>query len=98
MSIRQGDNIIANKTVPSIYTGGAGIVVNHNVITAKAKYTHDQSVAARTWEIQHDLNDFPSVTVVDSAGTVFDCRVTYVDSNHCRVEMNLPIKGKAYLN
>lgn len=98
MSIRQGNTVIANKTVPSVYTAGAGVTVNNNVITSTAKYIHDQGVAATTWEIQHDLNDFPSVTVVDTAGTIFDCKITYIDSNNCRLEMNLPIKGKAYLN
>ena len=35
MSIRQGNKILANKTVPSIYTGDNGIIVNNNVISAK---------------------------------------------------------------
>lgn len=98
MSIRQGNNIIANKTVPSVYTAGNGIVIDHNVIKAKAKYIHDQVTAANTWEIQHNLDDFPSVTIVDTAGTIFDCKVRYIDSNRCIVEMNLPVRGKAYLN
>lgn len=98
MSIRQGDNIIANKTVPSVYTAGAGIIVDNQVIKSKIKYTFEMGVPSATWEIQHNLNDFPSVTVVDSAGTIFDCRVTYINENKCVVEMNIPITGKAYLN
>lgn len=98
MSIRQGNNIIANTTVPSIYTAGAGITVDHNVITAKAKYIYETAIASATWTINHNLNDYPSVTVVDTAGSIFECKVTYQDENTCVVEMNLPIKGKAYLN
>lgn len=98
MSIRQGNNIIANKTVPSVYTAGNGIIVDHNVISVKSRYIFEMGIASTTWEIEHNLDDFPSVTVVDSAGTIFDCKVTYINSNKCVVEMNVPITGKAYLN
>lgn len=98
MSIRQGNNIIANTTVPSVYTAGAGIAIDNSIISAKAKYIFDMGVASTVWEIQHNLNDYPSVTVVDTAGTVFECKVTYINSNKCMLEMNLPVKGKAYLN
>lgn len=35
MSIRKGNIIIANKTIPSIYTAGDGITINNEVVSAK---------------------------------------------------------------
>ena len=36
---------------------------------APSTYVHEQSVASATWTAVHNLGSFPSVTVVDSAGT-----------------------------
>lgn len=98
MSIRQGDNIIANKTVPSVYTAGAGIVIDNNVVSSKVKFVYETEAEKTEWRIVHNLNDYPSVTVVDSAGSVLECSVKYDGPNVCIVEMNLPCTGKAYLN
>ena len=43
MSIRKGDIIIANKTVPSVYTAGMGIIIDSKIISAKLYGTAGQS-------------------------------------------------------
>lgn len=63
-----------------------------------ATYVHEQGTSASTWTITHGLNKYPSVTVVDSAGTKVECVVTYIDSNECELKFNAAFKGKAYLN
>ena len=35
MSIRKGNIIIANKTIPSVYTAGDGITINNEIVSAK---------------------------------------------------------------
>lgn len=67
------------------------------IITSKT-YTHEQGIATDEWIINHGLNKYPSVTLVDSAGTQFQGRVEYIDENNCIVTMNGATKGKAYLN
>ena len=69
-----------------------------DVVDLKATYVFDQGVAATTWTVTHNLNKYPSVTVVDSAGTTVDCTVTYISSNECQLNFNAAFKGKAYLN
>lgn len=70
-----------------------------NAVTLTSKtYVHEQGIASDTWVINHNLNKFPSVTLVDSAGTQFQGRVEYTDENNCIVYMNGATKGKAYLN
>lgn len=61
-------------------------------------YIHEQGVASDEWVISHNLNKFPSVTLVDTAGTQFEGRVEYIDENNCIVYMNGATKGMAYLN
>lgn len=67
------------------------------VVTSQT-YIHEQGIASDTWEINHNLNKYPSVSLVDSAGVQFQGRVEYIDKNSCIVTMNGATKGKAYLN
>ena len=61
-------------------------------------FVFEQAIASDTWEIEHNLNKHPSVTVVDSAGTVFYPAVQYIDENNIIITMNGATTGKAYLN
>ena len=64
----------------------------------RTTYIYEQGIAADTWTINHNLNKYPSVTVVDSAENEIIASVKYQDANTCIIEMSLPFKGKAYLN
>lgn len=61
-------------------------------------YVHTQSVAATLWEIQHNLNKYPSCTVVDSAGTVVVGEIEYVSKQLIRLRFTAPFSGRAFLN
>jgi hypothetical protein len=61
-------------------------------------YIHDQGIAGSTWSINHSLKKFPSVTVVDSAGTVVIGMVDYTDLNNLTITFSSGFSGKAYLN
>ncbi len=80
-------------------TAGAGIEIGEdNTIRVIESFIYEQGIASDTWVVHHNLDRRPSVTVVDSAGTQVECFVDYVDENTCRICMNAPFKGKAYLN
>ena len=66
-------------------------------------YTHNQSTTSDTWVITHNLNRFPSVTVVDSANTIVQGTVVYNSNKQLTVTFfsgtsALAFQGKAYLN
>jgi len=66
-------------------------------------YTHNQSSTSDTWVINHNLNRFPSVTVVDSANTIVQGTVVYNSNKQLTItffanESALAFQGKAYLN
>ena len=61
-------------------------------------YVHIQGEASAARLIEHNLEKYPSVTVVTSAGTVVIGDVTYSNENVVTVSFKGPFKGKAYLN
>ena len=61
-------------------------------------YIHDQAMPSIYWNISHGLNKRPSVTVVDTAGTVVSGNVDYIDSNNILLTFNSAFSGQAYLN
>lgn len=63
-----------------------------------ANYVHDQQVASAAWSVVHNLGKFPSVTVVDSAGSVVVGDPLYVSANSLSIFFTAPFAGKAYLN
>ena len=61
-------------------------------------FTFNQVVASTTWVINHDLGKFPSITVIDTAGTVVTGEYTYTDNNNVTLTFSAGFAGKAYLN
>lgn len=63
-----------------------------------ASYTHNQMVPAADWTITHNLARFPSVTVIDSAGSTVVGDVEYLSNNAVAVHFTAAFGGSAYLN
>jgi hypothetical protein len=61
-------------------------------------YTHNQGIANATWNVTHNLNKFPSVSVVLSTGQKGYGDVTYTDANNLTVSFAAAESGKAYIN
>lgn len=61
-------------------------------------YNYTQGVASATWTIAHSLGKFPSVTIVDSAGSEVEGSVHHADANNLTVSFSAPFSGTAYLN
>jgi hypothetical protein len=61
-------------------------------------FQFSQPSANQIWNISHNLNRYPSVTVVDNAGRSVLSETTYLDPNLLRLEFDIPMSGIAYLN
>jgi len=61
-------------------------------------YTHVQNIASATWNVEHNLNKFPSATVVLPSGQVGLADVTYIDSNNLTINFAGDETGKAHIN
>ena len=80
-----------------------GKTVMTQPIIGDITFTHNQNTTSNTWTITHNLNRFPSVTVVDSADTIVYGTVVYNSANQLTITFfqagsALAFSGKAYLN
>ena len=67
-------------------------------IQGDLNFTFTQSSASAQWVIQHDLGKNPSVSVVDSAGSLVVGEVSYINNNNLIITFISAFSGKAYLN
>lgn len=81
----QGKFVAATPPDPS--TGGSD-----------ANYLHTQTVPSTTWIINHNLDKYPAVTIVDSAGSEVEGAVQHVSRNQVVLSFNVAFGGSAFLN
>lgn len=68
------------------------------LVEALQTYTYVQHSASERWVIEHDLGKHPSVTVVDSAGSIVMGDVEYINENFIIITFQGAFSGRAYLN
>jgi hypothetical protein len=61
-------------------------------------YIYIQSSPSVLWNIQHNLNKFPSVSVVNINNVTAYGEITYIDENNLQIEFSAGFSGKAYMN
>lgn len=59
---------------------------------------YQQTNSSNVWTIAHNLNRFPSVIVVDSAGSKVEGDIDYIDANNVRVTFGNAFAGTVYLS
>jgi len=62
------------------------------------KYVHTQGVPSAIWNINHNLNKFPSVTSVNNNNIEAKGMIQYTDKNNLTITFSAGFSGKAYLN
>ena len=61
-------------------------------------YVHVQDTASDSWVINHNLDYFPNVEIVNSAGTAVVGDYQYINQNVVIATFADPFAGKAYLS
>ena len=61
-------------------------------------FVFSQNVASATWNVQHNLDKFPSCTMVLSTGQQGFGDVTFIDQNNLTITFASAESGKAYIN
>lgn len=91
-------NYSINKPqINSVELIGNNSLDNLGIVNDK-NYIHYQNTASDTWLINHNLNKYPAVNVVDSAGNEVVGDVEYIDVNNLKITFMGAFKGKANLN
>jgi len=62
-------------------------------------YVHVQNTAAAIWNVTHNLNKKPSVTIIDSAGSIILAKLVYVNLNTVTIDFDgSATSGEAIFN
>jgi hypothetical protein len=61
-------------------------------------YTHYQGVPEAVWNVSHNLNKYPSVTIIDTSGNEMEGEIEYTDNNNLVLTFSAPFSGVAFLN
>jgi hypothetical protein len=95
------DNMITSVTI----TGDVTKTINLNQqdggvvsVSYNDTYVHTQGSPSSSWLVTHDMNKFPSVTVVDSSENIVEGEVVYNSLNSLTINFSGGFSGKAYIN
>jgi len=79
--------------VPSPFTGGGG-----GGGGSDKNYVHNQGIASTTWNVVHNLNKYPSVTIVDSSNREVEGNIVHLTLNTLTITFSSGFAGKAFIN
>lgn len=88
---QETQSIVVRETRPNFSVKGI-------VGGTDAHFVHNQVFPSAIWEVDHNLNKKPSVTVVDSADSVVIGDVEYLNNKQVRLTFVGAFSGKAYFN
>lgn len=86
---------IANELYGPKTIGSWGIGIK---LTQELGYVHEQTAAATTWTINHNLDFVPNITVVDTFGTVVEGSYDYPNNTTIVLNFSSLFSGKAFLS
>jgi len=89
---------IKDGGISTEYLMADGSTTTGDEIQGDLSYVHDQATSSATWNIAHNLGKLPSVTVVDTAGSVVIGNINYTDANNLVLVFNDGFSGQAYVN
>jgi hypothetical protein len=91
------------------YISGAGDLINGEDYlisllgydagnTSDKNFVFSQAAASAVWVIEHNLNKYCSVSVVDTGGSVVYGNVDYDSVNQVTLTFSAPFSGQAFCN
>lgn len=71
---------------------------NKTIEAISKTFVFEQSTPNNVWEIEHNLNKYPNVIVVDELGEEVEADIIYDSLNKVVIEFSVDFSGKAFLN
>lgn len=91
-------NAAAAENAKNIAVQQAAAAAIYAAQSADRYFLHDQAIPEMDWVVQHNLNKYPSVSIVDSSGDQVEGEVHYDGVNALHVKFSAPFAGRAYIN
>lgn len=66
--------------------------------SAVGAFVYPQNTPSNVWTINHNLNMYPTVVVLDSANSQCEGTITYNNANTLTITFTVAFSGIAYLN
>lgn len=99
-----GDLALDGKLVPTDTAGTrAAIQVysqneTQNIVdAATAQFPFEQVTPAAVWNVQHNLNRYPSVVILDGSNNLVTANINYPNADNVTITFATAFAGKAYL-
>lgn len=94
---------VANKVQdldnPNKHTYPSSQAVYNEIQDKKDKhFRYHQTTPSATWDIKHNLEKYPSVTVIDSFGTMVEGAIEHVNENQTIIKFSAGFSGTADFN
>jgi hypothetical protein len=67
-------------------------------VTSDKNFVFSQNTPSTLWTVTHNLGKYPSVSVIDSAGTLCFGEVKYISLNQLTISFGWAFSGKVSLN
>jgi hypothetical protein len=90
-------NIAGNSNLAELARYDFAIFTPSALVTDK-NFVFTQAVPSIEWTVQHNMDKFPSVSVVNNNNILMYGNTTYVDANNLIITFTAGFSGKAYLN
>lgn len=75
-----------------------GLFTQEILLKVDKTYTHNQDTPSSEWVCKHDLSKFPSVSIIDSAGTEVEGVITHNSQTQVTLTFSAAFSGNAYFN
>ena len=96
----QVDNGARGKSAYEVWLddGNSGTVRDFLNSLSPNSYIHKQATPLTEWVITHELDRYPSVTVVDSGYSIVYGEVEYISKDKVKIKFSEAFAGKSFLN
>ena len=85
-------------TLNGVEIKGNKTAADYNIGGEDKTYVYSQTIPASEWNIKHNMNKYPSVTVIDNNSVQVLAEVKYIDNNNVKITFTNQFSGKAFLN
>lgn len=73
-------------------------IMENSSSTPDKAFVYEQNEASNVWKIEHGMDKYPSVSIVDNEDCLMIGDVHYVDKNNIEITFGTDFAGKVYLN
>jgi len=91
-------NLASGTTIQLRWTAKDASEIQAAINDLETTYVFQQMTAASTWTITHNLDRYPSVTIVDSGGDQVFGDLVYTSANQLTLSFSAAFGAIAYLN